>query len=208
MCKPPVIVANLPNLSYAGSQENQIDQKLLADAFMEDPLFCYFIAEPKRRRDWLTTVMKVALALGQRQGVLLRCGEGRLVGFAPGAYPPSAAVELREALPLLPATLKSRMSFAKLRAALAAVREMAKNHPTDPHWYVSVLGVAGAAQGQGLGASLLGNIITRADTDAVPIYLETANRANLSYYGRFGFETISEIDLPGDSPPLWTLLRK
>jgi GNAT superfamily N-acetyltransferase len=59
----------------------------------------------------------------------------------------------------------------------------------------------------GIGARLLEPFIERADREAVPIYLESSNPRNLTFYRRYGFENLGyAIDLPGAGPmlqPMW-----
>ena len=80
-------------------------------------------------------------------------------------------------------------------------------HLREPHWYVHVLGVHPGQQGTGLGRALLDPALALADRDRAPVYLETSNPRNLTFYGHFGFEVTREVRVPGGGPPLWTLLR-
>jgi GNAT superfamily N-acetyltransferase len=83
-----------------------------------------------------------------------------------------------------------------------------KMHPSVPHWYVLILGVHPSHQGKGLGGRLLKQIFEKADSDGVPVYLESSNPKNLDFYRKNGFEVLKEIvPIPG-CPPVWTLLRK
>lgn len=65
-------------------------------------------------------------------------------------------------------------------------------HPADRHWYLVVAGVRPDAQRQGLGSRLMRHELARADSDGIPVYLETADRANIAYYERFGFSVIDQ----------------
>src|SRR5436190_15582125 len=65
-------------------------------------------------------------------------------------------------------------------------------HPSDRHWYLVVAGVRPEAQRQGLGSQLMRHELDIADRDGLPVYLETADRANVAYYKRFGFTMINE----------------
>ena len=65
-------------------------------------------------------------------------------------------------------------------------------HPADRHWYLVVAGVRPEAQRQGLGSRLMRQELATADSDGIPVYLETANRANVAYYERFGFTVIDQ----------------
>jgi ribosomal protein S18 acetylase RimI-like enzyme len=87
-----------------------------------------------------------------------------------------------------------------------ALSQMDDQHPTEPHWYLATLGVDGAHQGQGLGASLLAPALQRCDEEGVIGYLESSNPANIPLYERHGFEVIAEIQT-GDAPPFFPMRR-
>ncbi len=84
--------------------------------------------------------------------------------------------------------------------------QMAQFHPHDAHWYLPLIGVDPAAQGQGLGALLLAHGLARADADRLPAYLESSNPRNISLYQRHGFEILGRIQV-GSSPLLTPMLR-
>jgi ribosomal protein S18 acetylase RimI-like enzyme len=97
---------------------------------------------------------------------------------------------------------------ASIRHDVSAVFEqMAKYHPTDPHWYLPLIGVDPAHQGKGLGDALMTYALQRSDHDHVPAYLESTNPRNISLYRRHGFEVLGTIQA-GSSPPLAPMLRQ
>jgi ribosomal protein S18 acetylase RimI-like enzyme len=90
---------------------------------------------------------------------------------------------------------------------LGVFDQMAQFHPHDAHWYLPLIGVDPAAQGQGLGALLLAHALARADADRLPAYLESSNPRNISLYQRHGFEILGRIQV-GSSPLMTPMLRK
>ena len=44
-------------------------------------------------------------------------------------------------------------------------------HPREPHFYLAVLGTEPAAQGRGLGSSVLSGVLDQCDRDGVPAVL-------------------------------------
>ena len=127
---------------------------------------------------------------------------GAALWVPPGKMPRSSRRE---------AALQARMARLLVtgrnrRCGLALLTEVDKRHPSEPHWYLSVLGVDPVAQGKGLGTQLLGPVLDRADAEGVPAYLETQKEENLAFYIRHGFEETDRITVPG-SPPVWTMWR-
>jgi ribosomal protein S18 acetylase RimI-like enzyme len=91
--------------------------------------------------------------------------------------------------------------------ALGQVGEMmSQYHPHEPHWYLPMIGVDPARQGQGLGSALLKAGLRRCDADGLAAYLESSNPKNVPLYERFGFEVLGVIE-PGGFPPLIPMLR-
>ena len=65
--------------------------------------------------------------------------------------------------------------------------------PSEPHWYLPVIGVDPAYQGRGLGRALMAHACERCDRDGVPFYLESSNPRNIPLYQRHGFEVLGTI---------------
>jgi GNAT superfamily N-acetyltransferase len=85
--------------------------------------------------------------------------------------------------------------------------QMQKFHPTEPHWYLPMIGVDPAHQGAGVGSALMTEALKAVDRDGLIAYLESSNPKNVSLYERHGFEIIGEIQ-SGNSPVLRPMLRR
>ena len=96
---------------------------------------------------------------------------------------------------------------ARLEQAAPLMDEVQSYHPHDePCWYLPIIGVDPAWQGQGLGAALLKEALKKVDEDNLPAFLESSNPANVSLYMRHGFEPLAELQ-HGDSPVMTPMLR-
>ena len=89
---------------------------------------------------------------------------------------------------------------------IALFGEMATYHPTEPHWYLPMIGVDPAQQNRGYGAALMRHATQIFDRDGAVAYLESSNPRNLSLYERHGFEQLGTIQV-GSSPPVYPMLR-
>lgn len=95
-----------------------------------------------------------------------------------------------------------------IKADLFGVFEqMGKYHPTEPHWYLPLIGVDPSQQGNGVGSALMKHAVAVCDRDGMIAYLESSNPRNVSLYERHGFEVIGEIQV-GSSPTMRPMLRK
>lgn len=79
-------------------------------------------------------------------------------------------------------------------------------HPKEPHWYLPLIGVDPAHQGQGYGSALLARTLQECDRAHMPPYLESSNVKNVPLYERYGFVTLGAIQA-GSSPTMVPMLR-
>ena len=89
---------------------------------------------------------------------------------------------------------------------MAVLEEMGACHPEEPHWYLAIIGVDPARQGQGIGSLLLDYALAGCDRDGLPAYLESSNPANVPLYERHGFVVQGEIQ-HGESPIIYPMYR-
>jgi ribosomal protein S18 acetylase RimI-like enzyme len=93
------------------------------------------------------------------------------------------------------------------QAEVAAVFERAEHYrPTEPHWYLSLIGVEAFHRNNGCGAALLQSGLRRCDREHLPAYLWSSNPLNISLYERHGFEISGTIQV-GSSPSIFPMLR-
>lgn len=75
-------------------------------------------------------------------------------------------------------------------------------------WYLSIVGVAPAAQGRGVGARLIEPTLVEADDVGVDCYLETFDRRNQRFYQRLGFSAVSSHSEPITGATYAIMLRR
>jgi len=199
-----------PNVSPLRSSEVPLASTLLAEALRDDPAWVHVVPDDGRRLTALVAITGVALrdALGVGRVLAARDGD-RLAGVAvwmpPGRYPMTNRRKLRT-VPAM-AALALRMSgdvrkLADFGASLDAV------FPTEPVWYLQVLGVHPDRQRQGLGQRLMQPVLTEAEAAGVACYLETGLPRNVPYYQRSGFTLIAPAGplYPG-GPPMARMVK-
>jgi len=89
----------------------------------------------------------------------------------------------------------------------ALFEQMDTYHPSEPHWYLPMIGVGPAEQGKGYGSALLTHALARCDLEEKLAYLEASSSKSVPLYRRHGFEVLGTIQV-GSSPPLFPMLRK
>ncbi len=199
----------MPTIARLRRDQRRAASETLARAFDDDPIFRYLYPAPRRRRwacrGFLGTLVRDALPFGEVWAAVDDDTVVATAGWLPeGAYPPSAWRQFRQLIDAA-AALLTPQTFAD---GLRYLNDLPKLHPKEPHWYLAVIGVEPARQGQGLGGKLLDAVLDRLDTSGVPAYLETSTEANVAWYRHHGFEVQGETRPSRIGPPVWTMWRE
>lgn len=170
-------------------------------------MFGFFARTPLQEHTMLPHFISAVMGDAMRHGdVDTIVHNGRVVASAswlrPGETPRGWWRETRISVRCARALVRGRNRAKGLRI----LGEMTKSHPTEPHWYLALLGVDPAHQGAGLGGQLLRAKLALCDNDQVAAYLETQKPDNLPFYERFGFRVIKEITVKG-CPTVWLMWR-
>jgi GNAT superfamily N-acetyltransferase len=80
-------------------------------------------------------------------------------------------------------------------------------HPEEPLALLDSLAVEPAAQGRGIGSTLIRHGIDEARTEGHGALLQTGNPRNVPLYERHGFRVVDDADVPGDGPHIWFMRR-
>ena len=184
----------------------------LAAAFFDDPTSRFLLPREQSRDRWLRRIHEASLHYVLPEGHVHTIDGDEVSGVIgvvpPGRYPLPGARFLRHLVPIILRLPTGGFPLGRAVRALQAQGMIDRLHVKEPHWYVAVLGVLPERQGEGLGRALLDPALSRADRDRLPTYLETSNERNLTFYGRFGFEVMQEVSIPGGGPQVWTMLRQ
>lgn len=166
--------------------------RALTLAFVRDPMMRWLFPSPEA---YLTHFPRFAEAFGGPAfgaGTAWLCDDesGAALWFPRGVHPE---------VDVIASVVLGAIDPSKLAAAGEIMEQMGRFHPEVPHWYLAILGVDAARQGQGQGAALMHDALARCDEEGLIAYLESSNPANVSFYRRHGFEVVGEIRA-GDSP--------
>ena len=175
----------------------------LAAAFENDPVLSWLMPNRRRRRRRLERFFQLEL-----RHVVLPAGRAWTVDGSPGA-----SLELPPAKWRMPISAQiahgpvfARVFGTRLLHAFGLITTMEHRHLREPHYYMPYIGVAPAAQGQGLGTTLMRPTLDCCDREQLPAYLEATSERNATLYERLGFEHLGPFTF-GGSPPLWPMRR-
>ena len=186
------------NIATATDKEQIIDSLVLA--FGADPIERWLYNDPHA---YLTNFPIFLEALTAR--TFETDNAYYIAGYAGSALWLPPDVHLAEEKII--ASLEKTIDKQKQNDTMAIMEQMDRYHPHEPHWYLAIIGVDPARQGQGLGLMLLQHTLALSDRDRALAYLESTNPKNISFYEREGFELLGTIQA-GDSPPMFPMLRK
>ncbi len=205
MTTPTMAVA----VSLVADQINEAG-RVIARAFDDDPLMAYFDPDIERRRRWTPWFFGSACRMGHLFGTVHTTSDvaGAAVWMSSGQTGMQPVRMVRSGMLLMP--LKIGLGpFGRAMKTMNTLEKLHKEAVPPEHWYLALLGVEPARQGQGVGGSLLQPILTRADSEHRPCYLETQKERNVPFYRRHGFEVVVELEPADDGRPmLWTMRRE
>lgn len=177
---------------------------VLADAFIDDPMFTWMLPGGWRRQARLRTMFAAEL-----EQYVLPHGrvwttpeyDGALSALPPDAWEMPLSFTGRQALPWI------RAFGTRLARAAKVHRAMEERHLREPHFYIRTVGVRTARQRRGVGSALMQPTLERADSAGLPTYIEASSQRSAALYQRLGFVHTDVLELPEGGPPLWLMRR-
>lgn len=195
-------------LLHVQNDEIPTISRTLAKAFVGDPVFEVLFGGdvPEGRAAKFFEIMARAQL---HHGLVHRTAGNEAVAIwaPPGEWKLPAGAIIKNAPGFV------RVFGKRMIGNLGLLNRLEKAHPSEePHYYLEFIGTDPAHQGKGMGSQLIGPMVERCDEEGVGAYLESSKESNLSFYGRFGFETTRVITHKGlrgaPGPQQWLMWRK
>lgn len=174
--------------------------RTIGEAFAHDPTWCWAFPDPNARlRYW-----KVCAREALRYPWTLRTDSCEAVSIW---IPPDGSEFSSQTAAQLP-TLLAALVGRRAEEVGELIRRFGEAHPrAEPHYYLSLLGVADAHRGRGLGMALLRENLARIDAQGMPAYLESSNPKNNHLYESVGFVRVVSFEAPGGGPVVTGMWR-
>jgi len=191
-------------------KERDAGAAVLGRAFAEYELFRYYFPDETERRAAANTYASVSLSVCLKYGGVYASSE-KIKGVAAWLPPGKSPFGLRQvirsvALPIL--VRFGRQGAGRMWTYGRFVDDHHRRLVPFPHWYLEIIGVDPAYQGQGFSSRLLRPVLERIDRERMPCFLETNTGKNVTIYRRSGFEVVSEDRMPGTELTIFAMLRK
>ena len=166
---------------------------MLAQAFVTNPT--HVVAFGPSRLDRNEAFFRLALTL-MRGPKLVATDGSRVLGLVHWVRSPRCQFSLIEKVRQAPTMVRGLGVGSALRLT-SWLSVWSKHDPTEPHVHLGPIGVLPDAQGRHIGHLLMERYCEQVDRSGDGGYLETDRPKNVSFYRRFGFETIAETPVIG-----------
>jgi hypothetical protein len=98
-------------------------------------------------------------------------------------------------------------TFRRCVNLAAQVETVHKQLAVGPHWYLMVLGVKPSTLETATRGALLQPVLSRADSEGLPCYLETFVERDIPFYEDRGFRLQGAGSIPRGGPNFWAMRR-
>lgn len=166
--------------------------EILAKAFDANSSVNYIIKQDSKREKRIRALMDYSFEVCTAFGDVFVSDDHKACVLV--VYPDKKKTTLQSILLDIKLILLA-VGLGNVSKALKREKLISNIQPKIPMAYLWFIGVDPDAQGRGIGAKLLQEIIEYSSRNNRPLYLETSTVRNLSWYKKFGFELYSEQDL-------------
>jgi GNAT superfamily N-acetyltransferase len=168
-----------------------------AKAFRDDAMIRWPM--PDATPETLAELFRVILTPYAECGALWKIHgcDGGAAWLPPGLTGRFAEIEQSTRAAINPLTSDSGARYAAFWDWLDA------HLPGEPCWFLDLVAVAPAVQGQGLGRSLVTHGLQQARADGCRAFLETGTPRNVPFYESLGFQIVDEQQAPDGGPVIW-----
>lgn len=170
----------------------------LTAAFEADPPVRWMYPETAEYLRHFPTFLRAFGGVAMHEGTLEWAKGGAALWIAPGSAPDDEVIM---------AVVEASVPASRHDDVFAVFEAMGQAHPSEPHWYLPVMGVVPERQGQGLGTALMRPVLDRCDATGTMAYLEATTERSRALYARLGFEQMETIRV-ADCPPIHPMVRR
>jgi len=181
---------------------------VLARAYFDNPGAAYILPDASVRLSALTWFFDSVAIHASRL-----CGEVYTTANVDGGVlwiRPGAELTIRKAVKTEILSLPFEMDRSTVRRwtrVMGYLDTVRRSLADTPHWYLVALGTEPSRNAPAIYGRLLNPVLTEADWDLRPCYVETFDERDLPFYEQQGFRITGAGEIPNGGPNFWTLIR-
>jgi ribosomal protein S18 acetylase RimI-like enzyme len=179
----------------------------LAHAFRPSPMFHYLFQDTDEQERQSPALFRQLLRYARRVGTVsttLPAPVGTVVSWPVPTDETALASASEDSLAAMPELL-GQATLARFVTLIAHVDSHVAQLMPATYWYLTVLGVAPEAQGQGIGGALVRRCLGQAAEAGMPVCLWTDTEPNVRFYQGLGMSLVGDGLMPGSTVPYWIL---
>jgi ribosomal protein S18 acetylase RimI-like enzyme len=198
---------DLPRLTL---REREAGAAVLGRAFAEYEFLRYYFPDESQRHAVADSFVFIALSVCLKYGEVYATSQKMegVAGWLPPGKAPFGIWQIIRSVPLPVLFRFGCQGAGRMQAYGRFVDNLHRKLLPYPHWYLQVIGIDPAYQGQGFSSRLIRPVLERIDRERLPCALDTNTDKNVAIYERFGFDVISASKLPGTLVTSFLMLRK
>jgi GNAT superfamily N-acetyltransferase len=186
------MTSDYPPLTARTAVASDIDAIVatMTTAFFDDPLWGPAFPDRERRAEQAAVLWRLSVTSALRYPWTLVTEDA---GSAAVWIPPGGSELTPEEVDSLEGLLTDTTDRETAGWIMEIFDQLGKAQPSEPHFFLSLLGTHDDHRGRGLGMGLLAESLRRIDVLGMPAYLESSNPANIARYQRAGFAALDRI---------------
>lgn len=165
--------------------------EILVQSFADNKSIKYIVKQDSRKDERLQKLMAYSFELCYRFGEVYLTEDKKACALI--LFPHKKKTSLSTVLLDLDLAF-SVIGLSNLKKVLSRESKIKQLYPKSPFYYLWFIGVHPVDQHKGIGKTLLNEILTNAEKEGLPVYLETSTTKNIPWYEKFGFVAYKKLD--------------
>jgi len=191
---------------FNGSQ-TEIVATLLSQVLENEPHIKYLLPEKQTRQIVLPWFFRFIVNASYVSGEIYTTEniDGAALWIGPGR-----AFTLERIVRTDMVTMPFKLGWATFRRCInlaAHLETIHKQLAAGPHWYLMVFGVKPSSLENDGRSALLQPVLSQADSEGLPCYLETFAERDIAFYERRGFRVQGAGSIPRGGANFWAMMR-
>lgn len=178
-------------MQEAKSEDKALIINILTESFKDNQSVNYLIPADSRRLNRIRALMDYSYETCKLFGKVYLSDDKK--GCALVSFPERKKTTIRS-LWLEVKLILNGIGFGNISKAINREKEISKNYPSTPIYYLWFIGVQPDSQNSGVGKKLMEGIVAESERLQRPIYLETSTVKNIPWYRKFGLNVYNQLE--------------